>query len=181
MSVRLPRTAVVSLALALPLTLTGCGANFEAQTYQERTVADGTNSATGAIAVRNVTVLPSDDEEGVLAAGDDAEVSLTLANDGAEDDQLVEASSPAANDVEITEDGKTVSSVDLPRLGTTGGLVGLTLTGLTEDLRPGQYVEITLRFGRNGEVTVSAPIATTGEHEEREHSDNFHQIGEDEH
>jgi len=173
---------VLPAALALlPLTLAGCGANFEAQTYQERTVADGTNSATGAIAIRNVTVLPAQDEQGVLAAGDDAEVALTLTNDGAEDDQLVEVSSPAATDVEITERGSTTSSVDLPRLGTTGGRVGLTLTGLTRDLRPGEYVEITLRFERNGAVTVTAPVATTGEYVEREHSDNFHQIGEEEH
>jgi copper(I)-binding protein len=172
---------VVPLALALPLALAGCGANFEAQTYQERTVADGTNSATGAIAVRNVTVLPSEEEEGVLSAGDDAEVVLTLTNDGPEDDQLVEVTSPAADDVEITDSGRTTSSFELPRLGTTGTGLGLTLTGLSEDLRPGQYVEITFRFERNGEVTVSAPVATTGEHEEREHSDNFHQIGEDAH
>ena len=181
MSLRLPRTAAAALALALPLALTGCGANFEAQTYQERTAADGTNSATGAIAIRNLTVLPSDEEERVLAAGDDAEVALTLTNDGAEDDRLVEASSPAAADVEITEGGSPVSSVDLRRLGTTGSELGLTLTGLTEDLRPGQNVDITLRFERNGEVRVTAPVATTGEHEEREHNDNFHQIGEDEH
>ena len=181
MTLRLPRTAVVPLALALPLALAGCGANFEAQTYQERTVADGSNSAKGAIAVRNIAVQPSGDEQGVLAAGDDAEVTLTLTNDGGEDDQLVEASSPVAADVEITEGGDPVPAVDLPRLGTTGGQVGLTLTGLSEDLRPGQYVEITLRFERNGEVTVSAPIATTGEYEEREHNENFHQIGEDEH
>lgn len=163
--------------LALPLVLAGCGANFQAQTYQERTVADGTNAAVGAIAVRNVTAAAPEGGE-LHEAGSDVEVTLTLTNDGPEDDRLVGATSAAAASVELLEEGSPADAIDLPRLGTTGGTVSLRLTGLTGALRPGQYLEITLQLESNGEVTVGAPIATTGEYdEERERSENFHEIG----
>lgn len=180
---RLLRTrsaARAAVVLAVPLVLAGCGANFQAQTYQERTVADGTNAAVGAIAVRNVVVLAPERGE-LYEAGSDVEAALTLTNDGPEDDRLVGATSPSAASVELLEEGSAVDAVDLPRLGTTGDTVSLRLTGLTEDLRPGQYLEISLQFENNGEVTVGAPVATTGEYdEERERSENFHPIGEQE-
>jgi copper(I)-binding protein len=183
-SLRLPRTgsarrtAAVALAVALPLGLSGCGANFEAQTYQQRSAADGTNAAVGAIAIRNVTLLPP--EEGDMhEEGDDVDVQLTLTNDGPDDDRLVGASSAAADSVVLLEDGSEVDAVELPRLGTTGGSLGLRLSGLTEELRPGQYTEITLTFENSGEVDLPVPVSTTGEYDkERERSENFHQIGE---
>lgn len=171
------RAAVV---LALPLLLAGCGADFEAQTYQERTVADSTNAAVGAIAVRNVAVEAP--ERGELhEAGSDVDATLTLTNDSPQDDRLVGATSPAATSVELLAEGSPAEAIDLPRLSTTGGAVSLRLTGLTEQLRPGQYLEITLQFENSGSVTVAAPVATTGEYdEERERSENFHPIGEKE-
>jgi periplasmic copper chaperone A len=179
-SLRPPRPATAAVAVALGLALTGCGANFEAQTYQTRAVGDGTNAAVGAIAVRNVTLVAPESGDS-YAEGDDAEVLLTLTNDGPDDDRLVEASSPDAEEVEVQQDGSASSGgVELPRLSTTANGVSLQLTGLSRDLRPGQYVEITLRFETNGEVTVSAPVATTGEYdEERERSEYFHEIGEE--
>lgn len=180
MSLRLRRTATPLVAAGLTLILAGCGANFEAQTYQERSSADGTNGAVGAIAVRNVTVTAPGAAD-ALQAGSDVEVRLTLTNDGGEDDRLVEVTSPAASSVEVLVDGEPVEDVDLPRLGTTGDDLTLQLVDLNEDLRPGRYVDITLRFQDNGEITISAPVATTGEFEEREPSENFHQIDEEEH
>lgn len=176
-----PRPLAALAAAGLSVALTGCGASLQPQTYQERTVADGTNAAVGAIAVRNVYLVPPESGE-MYEAGSDAEVRLTLANDGPEDDRLVEVTSPAASSVQLLEDGTEVGEVDLPRLGTTGGLLSLRLEGLSEELRPGTYVELTLRFERNGEVTISAPVATTGEYDadERERSKNFHPIGEEE-
>ena len=188
MSLRLPRTgsarrtAVAGLALGLPLALAGCGANFEAQTYQERTVADGTNTAKGAIAVRNVNVLPPR-EGSVHEAGEDVLVGFALTNDGPEDDRLVEISSPAASSVRLVrgDDLDEVEDVELPRLGTVGTQYAAVLEGLTEEVMTGQYVEVTFLFERNGSVTVQAPVATTGENdqEERERSENFHVPGEE--
>jgi periplasmic copper chaperone A len=180
----LPRPARTSaLALALGRALTCCGAGFEAQTYQQRQVADGTNAAMGAVGVRNITVEPGPDR-GAHEAGADAEVTLTLANDGSEDDRLVEVSSPDAESVDIVEgdDGDTVDSLDLPRLGTTGTAAGLVLRSLTERVSAGEFIEVTMRFERNGELTVMVPVATTDEYDyERERSDNFHPPGDEAH
>ena len=167
-----------SCALVLGLALSGCGAGFEAQTYQERSSADSVNAAVGTIAVRNLSVLPESD--GVLEAGDDAEVRVTLVNNGAEDDRLVEASSPEASSVELLSEGSESSSVDLPRLGTTGNQLGLVLTSLRDDVYAGDVVEVVLRFERAGEITLQAPVAVTNEYDdERERSENFHVPGEE--
>jgi copper(I)-binding protein len=178
-SLRLPRPAVPALVLGLALVVSGCGANFEAQTYQTRASADGTNAAVGAIALRNVRLLPPEGD--TYDAGEDAEADLTLVNDGGDDDRLVSVTSPAARGVEVLAGGDVVDGVDLPRLGTTGGTVGLRLTGLTGDLRPGQFVPMTFTFERNGDVVVQVPVETTGVFDDdREHSENFHPIGEKE-
>jgi copper(I)-binding protein len=178
-SLRLSRPATPALVLGLALVVTGCGANFEAQTYQTRASADATNAAVGAIALRNVRLLPPDG--GTYDAGEDAEADLTLVNDGGDADRLVSVTSPSARSVEVLEGGEVVDGVDLPRLGTTGGMVGLRLTGLTDDLRPGRFVPMVFTFERNGEVTVQVPVETTGVYDEdREHSENFHPIGEEE-
>ena len=179
----LPRPAAAraaGLALAL-LALTGCGAGFEAQTYLERSSADSDNAAVGAIAVRNAAVLPPE-REGLYEEGDDADVILTLVNVGSEDDRLVGVETEAADVVELQQDGDTVDEVVVPRLGTTGSTAGLVLRGMTEELRSGRVIELTLTFERSGDVVVEAPVQTTGVYdEERERSENFHPPGEEEH
>lgn len=178
MSRALPRPAAAATALALGLALSGCGANFEAQNYQVRSSADAVNAAVGSIAIRNLAVQPGRDGE--LQAGDDAEALVTLVNRGGEDDRLVEVTSPAAASVDFVsaDGGAAPSSVVVPRLGSTGQRVGLVLRDLDEDLRSGESVELTLRFERNGEVTLLAPVQVTQEYDdEREKSENFHPPG----
>lgn len=187
MSQALPRPAasrarVAGPALAagaLALALSGCGANFQAQTYQERSTSVGNNSAVGAIAIRNIAIVPSSD--GTVAKGSDADVQMTLANDGADDDRLVSATSPAASSVDIVDRRTGTASPDLtvPRLGTTGSTSGLILRSVSSELRSGQTVDLTLRFERNGEVTVTLPVAVTGEFDStREKSEHFQEPGE---
>jgi copper(I)-binding protein len=179
------RTGLAAGVLALGLALTGCGANFQAQTYQERPTSDGTNTAVGAIGLRNVHVLPPAEGGDLVAAGEDALVGFVIVNDGPEDDRLVEITSPDARSVQLVGGDALVptEAVALPRLTTTGTRYGAVLQGLAEDLRTGRYVELVFRFERNGEVTVQVPLATTGENDqdERERSENFHPIGEGAH
>ena len=141
MSRVLPRARAASRAAApaavLALALTGCGAGFEAQTYQERTVADVSNTAIGSLALRALSVSPGSDGE--LKPGDDADVQLVVVNEGSEADSLVEVTSPVAESVDIveTEGGGVVEELEVPSLGTTGGSAGLVLRGITEELRAG--------------------------------------------
>lgn len=178
---RIVRLAGRAGAGVLALALAGCGAGFSAQTYQERTVSDGNNAAVGAIAIRNIAILPGDG--GMVAAGSAAMVRMTLANNGAQDDALVSAASPAAASVDITggTSGGTVTSLPLPRLGSTGNSAGLVLRGVKQQLISGSTVPVTLRFQRNGEITVDVPVATTGQYDEsRPRSSNFHEPGQGE-
>ena len=183
MSRALPRTArPLAVAVPLALVLAGCGAGFDAQTYQERTIADVANTAVGAMAVRAVSVVPGPGD-GTLPTGEDAEATFTLVNDGGEDDVLLEITTPAAASVDLVErGGGTVQRIEVPRLGTTGDQFGAVLRGLRAPLRPGEYVELTLRFERNGETTLLVPVAVTGEYDEdRPKSENFHLPGDEEH
>ena len=156
-ALRLPAAGAV-----LVLALTGCGATLDAQTYQERSQADATNTAVGTIALRGVSV-ESGGEDRLLEAGEDAEVFLVLTNDDDEDDTLVEVTSPDAEEVELLVDGDpSPDGIEVPRLGSTGDSAGLELVGLTEELREGEYTTLTFRFERNGTVEVPVPVRASG-------------------
>jgi copper(I)-binding protein len=154
---RLPAAGAV-----LVLALTGCGATLDAQTYQERSQADATNTAVGTIALRGVSV-ESGGEDRLLEEGEDAEVFLVLTNDDDEDDTLVEVTSSDAEEVELLVDGEpSPDGIEVPRLGTTGDSAGLELVSLTEELREGEYTTLTFRFERNGTVEVPVPVRASG-------------------
>jgi len=170
------RLAVGVVVGVLPLGAAACGAGFDAQTYRERTSADGINVNVGAMAVRNASLKPPSSGAG-YKAGADAEVALMLVNQGAETDRLVQASSIEATTVDLLDQGRVVPSLDIPGLGTSGSRSGLVLRGLTSEVRPGEYVELTLRFARNGEVRLQVPVATPPSQGPREVSTNVREGG----
>jgi hypothetical protein len=98
---------------------------------------------------------------------------MTLRNTGREADRLVSASSPIARTVELhthIRDGEVmrmrqVADIAIPAGETVrlrpGGL-HVMLIGLTEPLRQGAEVPVTLRFARAGEVTVQLEIQAAG-------------------
>ena len=98
---------------------------------------------------------------------------MTLRNSGAQPDRLVAASTPIARTVELhthIRDGEVmrmrpVADIPLPAGRTVhlrpGGL-HVMLIGLTEPLRQGATVPLTLRFERAGEVTVQLEIQAAG-------------------
>jgi copper(I)-binding protein len=144
----------------LALALTGCGATLDAQTYQERSQADATNTAVGTIALRGLSVEPGG-EDRTHEAGDDAEVFLTLTNRDDEPDTLVEVTTPDAQSVEVLVDGEE-ATLEVPALGSTEDSATLRLVSLTEDLREGEYTTLTFRFERNGSIEVPVPVRSPG-------------------
>lgn len=154
------RLATGLLALATAVSVSACGANLEAQTYQQRDQAESTDASAGALSLRNVAVEAPSDEKG-YAVGEDATVVLTVTNAAPEDDRLVEVTSSAAEEVVVLAGGAERDMV-VPGLGSTGSAITLELRGLTRALRPGEYVDLTLRFASNGTVELLAPITTTG-------------------
>lgn len=145
----------LGLAAAVAVVaLTGCGVGQKAQVYRERTTEDSTNTAVGAIAVRNLAInAPTDGL--VLLRGTDAPMTVTFVNVGSEDDTLVSASTPAATSVDIV--GPT-STVPIPRLSQAPSSYDLVLRGLTRDLPAASYITLTLDFQRNGTKQVLVPV-----------------------
>lgn len=153
------RRAAPAVGLAAALLLAGCGSGMRAQTYQEKAVADATNDAVGAIAVRNIAVLGP--QTGiVLPEGSDAPMTVVFVNQGAEDDVLLSASSPAAASVDIVG---PAAEFAVPRLQASDTAYSLVLRDLTRDLQTGSYIDLTLEFERNGSKTLLVPVQTTPE------------------
>ena len=154
----LARPAVGGL---LALALTGCGATLDAQTYQERSNADATNTAVGTIALRGVSVEAGGGDR-AHEVGSDAEVFLVLTNDDDEADTLVEVTTPDADAVELLVDGEESDGIEVPALGSTGDSASLRLVSLTEELREGEYTTLTFRFEDNGPIEVAVPVRSPG-------------------
>ena len=152
--------ATALVAGVLPLALTACGASRDAQTYQERSQADATNTAVGTLAVRGLSILPP--EEGrTLAEGSDAEAVLVVTNNDSEPDVLESITTDAAESVEVLVDAEP-ASLRVPPLGSTGNSVRLRLVSLTRDLREGEYATLVFRFQKNGTLEVPVPVAVSG-------------------
>lgn len=155
------RLALGLLAVATAMSVSACGASRDAQTYQARTNAEATGAAVGQLAIRGVAVESPRTAQG-YEVGDDAVVTITVVNAGADEDRLVEVTSSAAGEVAVIA-GDDEGDLVVPPLGSTGDFVTLELRGLTRALRPGEYVDLSLRFADNGTTDLLVPVMTTGE------------------
>ncbi len=105
---------------------------------------------------------------------------LSISNRGAAADRLLSASSPAARAMELhtmVRDGdvmrmRPVEAIEVPAGQTVtlrpGGL-HMMLIGLSQPLRQGESVPVTLRFERAGEVQVMLPVQAAGAREPAPH------------
>jgi copper(I)-binding protein len=155
------RAAVTAAALASVVGLSACGASLDAQTYQERNNAESTDTAVGSLALRDVAVEPPPGDK--YDVGDDADLTITVTNVSDEDDRLVEATSPDADEVVTVDEDGEETELEVPALGSTQGLIGMELRGLTRELRSGQYITLNLRFAENGSTEVLVPVVLSGE------------------
>ncbi len=154
-------TRAVGVALALALGLSGCGAGLRAQTYQERATSDSTNEAIGAIAVRNIRVLPPTRGDS-YPVGSDARVAFTLVNEGAEGDRLTSVTTDSAATVAVVGADGRPATLDVPAQSGAVASYAFVLRGLTRELRPGQYVQMELTFATNGAEAMLVPVEVTG-------------------
>lgn len=155
----LRRTSVIKricllMLLAAVLVLSACNANAPEEATLE--IEDPWARA---------SLLPSD----ASAAAATSAVYMTIRNRGRQDDKLLNASSDAAEIVELhtteTRNGVTMMSrvdqVDVPGLKKAelkpGGL-HVMLIRLTRDLIPGDTVKVTLEFEKSGAIVVEAPV-----------------------
>lgn len=98
-------------AVAGAFALAGCGAGQITQTSTQQSGVEGASANIGQIAVRGAEFTFAGDGKSAVAypSGGAAPLSMTVANFGAQPDELMAVSSPAAASVEITGDG-TVSA-----------------------------------------------------------------------
>ena len=100
----------------------------------------------------------------------------TITNAGSAADALIGASSPAANTVEVHETVvmgspdasgggmmgmQPVARVEIPAGGSLQlkpGSYHVMLIGLVKDLKPGDTIDLTLKFEKAGEITVTAQV-----------------------
>ena len=150
-SIRRPsaRVLAVGLGLAAVLPLTACGAGNKAETSFEHTTINGLNTASGPILIRDAFVAGPGEQGGTATA------YMGLFNNGVEDDQLVKATSAAADSVDVP------GAVNIPAgsgVLLSPGNAGLTIKGLKNKLFVGASMPITLTFAKEGEVQLLLPV-----------------------
>lgn len=155
---RRPALAAAAVVSAAVLSA-GCGTGLQAQTYQPRDVAEGTNATAGALEIRNLGI-----ERGSIGSADPSVpptplsvVTGVIVNSGSEPDALLSASSTAAGSVQLlTPNGD--QNLAIPAGGSTGADWALRLDALPAPLTPGTFITVTLTFAKAPRTTLQVPV-----------------------
>ncbi|CAL9320519.1 hypothetical protein SUDANB148_06161 [Streptomyces sp. SudanB148_2056] len=147
---RSPVAFLVVGCLAVLLGATGCGS--DGGDYNP----PGANARVGPVLIRYAHI--AEPPDGPWEQGDDAPFYVWFFNQGQEPDRLLGAETTVARSVDIVDaDGAVRGPVVLP----TGKLVELEkghahllLRDLRQQIRGGDYVWVTLRFERAGEIAL---------------------------
>lgn len=150
------RSSLVSVGLSAAL-LSACGTGLEAQTYKETGRSDSGRADLGGLGIRNLHVTPPLSGSSI-SQDENAVVSGVITNTGDTPDSLTFASSPAAATVTLAEKGDPAAAIPVPAHGRTTTTWSVVMSGLTADLKAGQYVSLTLTFANAGRTTVQIPV-----------------------
>ena len=178
------RAATMGVLLLSPVALSACSAGQVTQTAGQNRDKVGAMAEVGDIALRAVEL--ASPRGGSFDAGDDADLLMSISNQGTEDDTLVDISGDGFGGYEVddstADSGSTgsprgASELDVPAgalVHVDGEDVTVTLTDLDESLTTGQILEITFTFENAGEVTVPVTPATPERDIPRGESFDFH-------
>jgi copper(I)-binding protein len=106
---------------------------------------------------------------GMSGSGANSAAYLVIVNDGSEADSLIGVASEVADSAEMHETRiennlaqmVPVSRVEVPAHGSIEFKPGgyhVMLVGLTQDLKVGNTLKLTLQFEKSGEITLDVPI-----------------------
>lgn len=184
------RITVTLAAVAAALTVAGCGAGQITQTDTQLAAVNGEQGEVGSIQISNAVLVYPPDGQRYWPAGADVPLSMSIANNGPEGDELQSASTRFAQEVQIKGDqvlpphrALTVGGAPAESFGAEEqaaadeGEVGnatMVLKGLKQNLFPGQVVFLTLTFADAGSVKLRLPIAAPAE-PRAEQPENEHQ------
>lgn len=177
------RHRVAVALLALPL-LVGCAAGRDSQTSITQAVGDAAETDLGDLQVRNLYLAAP--EGSTYSEGDDAPLYLTVASRSRSADSLISVTSPDARSVAVVPAGAeatpsadntsaspsagagidsrtTAAELPIEIRGGSALTLGpdsthLVLQGLVRQLRPSQYVQVTLTFATAGSTTLNVPV-----------------------
>lgn len=93
-SVSKARIAIAAAAVGLGLILGGCGSGQITQTDTQAAAVNGAMAEVGQVAVRDAQLAYPEGKQPVYKQGSDARLLVTIVNNGARDDQLLDVSSP---------------------------------------------------------------------------------------
>lgn len=110
---------------------------------------------------------------------------LTIHNHGATPDRLIAASSPIAGGASlhktVNDNGvvrmRPAQAIEVPALGMVSlepGSFHIMLMGLTQPLKKGGSIPITLTFEHAGDITIQADILAAGASGTHNHADHEH-------
>ena len=169
--------ALAVTAVLSAVTLSACGTGLQAQTYKERRPYESTNAELDRLALRNLALEAVSEEEGAPEGGG-ALLTGVIVNEGEQDDALVAVQTDIARDIQLVSEAGA-PQLDVPAGRSTGTEWQVQLSGLTREVRVGEYVSVTLEFAKAGRTTVQVPVrAGDNGLEEREVAQNPYGEGE---
>ncbi len=152
-----PRTKALAAAAALLAVpaLSACGTNFDAQTDQVYTPADGENSRDASVAVLNALIVSGSPGSGRFIAG--------LVNSNTSEADTLESVEGVGNSAEVTF--SIEGDTEIP----AGGSVQLadddsamvTATGSEDVLAPGKFVRVSVSFANGDSAELNVPVLSS--------------------
>jgi copper(I)-binding protein len=182
------RAATLGVLLLSPIALGACSSGQVTQTATQDRDKAGPMADVANITLRSVLLeYPSSER---YDEGDDAELTAAIVNTAGESDSLLSIEGDAFEEVRLLGgDAEGVSQpsgsggdldLEIPPdetvfLGGDGPTV--LLENLTEELTPGQSIELTMTFELAGEVPVLAQVDNPDEALDRGEAFDFHEEG----
>lgn len=152
---RLASLAVVPLAA---VSLTGCGANFDAQTNQVYQAAEGTNDRSALVYSLNTLVVSDGEGNGTVTA--------RLVNNGPEADELQSFTAQQDDGTAL----KVVTLTEPIAIGTAPSPEQSILIGPDGELRlhgggfaPGDFIRLDLTFSESEPLSMDVPVVAQTE------------------
>lgn len=168
------RIASTVLVASAALALAACSAGQITQTDTQMAAVNGDRASVGQLQISDAKLAFPPGDARHWAAGSDVPLSMSIVNNGEQDDQLLSVSTPLSDDVRIKGDkvvmARKALTVDGPPAKTDGeadaatesgefGNATIVLNDIKRDLFPGQVTMVTLNFRDAGSVELRVPIA----------------------
>lgn len=161
---RVLRAATIGVLVLSPAVLSACSAGQIAQTATQDRDIRGGQADLGSIHLRTATTAYP--QSGSYESGGDARLLVAVANSGPTDDVLTGIAGDGFESISIvdpTSEEEEPTEIRIPAASNVfvgEGGPSVTLVGLTEDLTPGQSMDVTFTFQEAGEVTLPVLVGT---------------------